>query len=781
MLNSKTLLWRAVWLTPTLVGGSLGCVITAQAETSPALSSARSLQQGFVLERSQRNLPSTPAVIPAQEFRLPSRPLVSQIGAPATPQPGGTPATPKSDSTPPPASTPTSPASEGVPTTPTPAPPAAETPQPQPSPSPTPAQPAPTTGDRPAEPKVLIGEIKIEGLEGNAEAQKLTDAAYAAIKSEPGTSVSRSDLEADLNAIYATGYFSTARVTPSDTPLGVRLTFTLEANPPLQKVQLDGSQVLPESVVQESFKEQYGRVLNLNDLQASIKKIEKWYKDNGYVLAQVAGASRISPDGTVTLRVTEGKIADITVRFLDKEGNPTNDKGQPVKGRTRPYIILREMSLKPGDVFRKEEAEASLQRVFNLGLFSDVKLSLDPAPADPADVVMVVNVAETSVGSVSAGIGYAGNTGVFGSVNLQDKNFAGRNQQLGIQATIGTQTTLGEINFSDPWIRNDPYRTSFNSSLYVARDVNPVYYNYNTDISIGVPVLGEPGNTQNLIYRRYGGFIQWVRPLSKNVFKPAPWTLTFAITAAQVEPTGASDGRTYARSSPQPGNPDGICLTYTCTSSDFLVGVRLGLINNRLNDNQTPTKGHSFNISTEQYLPFGKNGRTINWNRVRASYSRYFPVKWLKFTKGCRQKDPSAKDCPQTLAFNIQGGTNFGTLPPYEAFCLGGINSVRGSAECALGSGRSYLISTLEYRFPVIALFSGTLFVDYGTTLGSQSGVLGKPGELLDKPGSGFGVGAGVIVNTPVGPLRLEYAYGSRNGPEGTGGGRFGFSIGYKF
>lgn len=272
-----------------------------------------------------------------------------------------------------------------------------------------------------------------------------------------------------------------------------------------------------------------------------------------------------------------------------------------------------------------------------------------------------------------------------------------------------------------------------------------------------------------------------MRPLSKNVFKPAPWTATFAITASQVEPVGSADGRTYARSSPQPGNPDGICLTFTCTSSDLLVGVRLGLINNRLNDNQTPTKGHSFNISTEQYLPFGKNGRTINWNRVRASYSRYFPVNWLKFTKGCRQKDPSAKDCPQTLAFNIQGGTNFGTLPPYEAFCLGGINSVRGSAECALGTGRSYMISTLEYRFPVIALFSGTLFVDYGTVLGSQSGVPGNPGELLDKPGSGFGAGVGVIVNTPVGPLRLEYAYGNRNGPEGTGGGRFGFSIGYKF
>jgi outer membrane protein insertion porin family len=66
--------------------------------------------------------------------------------------------------------------------------------------------------------------------------------------------------------------------------------------------------------------------------------------------------------------------------------------------------------------------------------------------------------------------------------------------------------------------------------------------------------------------------------------------------------------------------------------------------------------------------------------------------------------------------------------------------------------------------------------VDAGSALGSQDAVPGKPGELLLKPGSGFSVGTGVILTTPVGPLRLEVA--SR---DWTGEYRFNVGVGFKF
>ena len=79
-------------------------------------------------------------------------------------------------------------------------------------------------------------------------------------------------------------------------------------------------------------------------------------------------------------------------------------------------------------------------------------------------------------------------------------------------------------------------------------------------------------------------------------------------------------------------------------------------------------------------------------------------------------------------------------------------------------------------RFPLISIFAGELFVDAGTDFGSQSSVPGKPGQLLKKPGSGFSVGTGVIVTTPVGPLRLEVA-----SQDFTGEWRFNLGVGWKF
>lgn len=53
----------------------------------------------------------------------------------------------------------------------------------------------------------------------------------------------------------------------------------------------------------------------------------------------------------------------------------------------------------------------------------------------------------------------------------------------------------------------------------------------------------------------------------------------------------------------------------------------------------------------------------------------------------------------------------------------------------------------------------GTLFFDYGSDLDSGVQVLGDPAGARGKPGSGYGYGAGIRVDSPVGPLRLEYAF----------------------
>jgi outer membrane protein insertion porin family len=93
-----------------------------------------------------------------------------------------------------------------------------------------------------------------------------------------------------------------------------------------------------------------------------------------------------------------------------------------------------------------------------------------------------------------------------------------------------------------------------------------------------------------------------------------------------------------------------------------------------------------------------------------------------------------------------------------------------------LGVGKSFGEATVEYRFPIFSIISGEMFIDAGSTFGSQANVPGNPGTLLKKPGQGVSPGVGVIVSTPVGPLRLEVA--SQNFTQNW---RFNLGVGWKF
>ena len=217
-----------------------------------------------------------------------------------------------------------------------------------------------------------------------------------------------------------------------------------------------------------------------------------------------------------------------------------------------------------------------------------------------------------------------------------------------------------------------------------------------------------------------------------------------------------------------------ICVAYNCSKENTLVSFKSAVTYNNLDNSRNPTSGDYLNIGSEQFISLGENSPTFN--RTRVSYSRFYPVNWLKFHKGCRPKPGEKSDCSQSIGFQAKIGTIIGDLPPYEAFCLGGASSVRGWNSCDLGVARNFGEATGEYRFPIWRLVSGVLFVDAGSDFGSQSNVPGKPGKILEKPGSGFSVGPGAVINTPVGPIRIEAAT-----QDFSGNWRYNIGIGWKF
>jgi outer membrane protein insertion porin family len=290
-------------------------------------------------------------------------------------------------------------------------------------------------------------------------------------------------------------------------------------------------------------------------------------------------------------------------------------------------------------------------------------------------------------------------------------------------------------------------------------------------------------NGNSVVLQRAGGNLQFVRPLNGgNPYKRVPWSVVLGLSAQQVRPidfSGASQpygvaSNNFNRNGGEVPVDSVICVAFNCATSNNLVAVRAAATMNTLDDPRNPTRGNFLSLGTEQFFSVGPDSPTFN--RLRASFTHFIPVRWLKLYKGCRPRAGETEDCRQALAFQASAGTNIGSLPTYEAFCVGGGNSVRGYYDCDLGVGRSFGEATIEYRFPIFSIISGELFIDGGTTFGSQVNVPGNPGGLLLKPGEGFSVGTGLIVTTPVGPLRLEVA-----SQDFTGDWRFNLGVGWKF
>ena len=524
--------------------------------------------------------------------------------------------------------------------------------------------------------------------------------------------------------------------------------------------------VLPPSVVQNSFRQQYGRILNLRSFEAGIKNLNKWYQDNGYVLAQVVGAPQVAPDGNVTLQVAEGVISDIQVRFRNKKGEETNANGKPYKGHTRKYIVTRELELRPGKVFNRNTVQSDLQRVYRLGIFEDAQVALNPAPQDPRQVVVVLNVNEKSNGSIAAGGGIGSASGLFGTVSYQQQNFNGRNQILGAEVEVGTRSyLLFNLRFTDPWIAGDPYRTSYTAEIFDRQVISLVFDGKGRR---GRNIYLSNGDRPRV--QRLGTSIDFTRPLSKNPFKAAEWIASVGFRYQRVSirdgnnrvrrtdnPNVNNDGNPIPNSNIPPNN-----LSFSGTGQDDLLTFQAGAIRDHRNDPLTPTSGSFLRLGVEQSVPVGLG--SILLNRVRGSYSKYFPVNFTHFKKG-----------PQTLAFNLQAGTIIGDLPPYEAFALGGIDSVRGYNEGDVGSGRSFVQGTAEYRFPLFSIVGGALFFDAASDLGTGKTVPGNPAGVRGKKGSGFSYGFGVRVRSPLGAIRIDYGFTDE------GRSRIEFGIGERF
>ncbi len=586
----------------------------------------------------------------------------------------------------------------------------------------------PASGGRPAAPPapshhdfaLTATSVRVVGV-----GDELHQIALNTVGTQRGGVTSEHQLAADVQALLETGLFTRAQVAKAANDQGLDVVYQVE---PVvaRSLQLQNARVLTPDVAHQAFQAQLGQPASPQAVRQGIAAVEQWYDDQGYPLARVTDA-RLQPDGTLHVAVAEGQLRSVAVRFFDEDGQPTT-------GRSHPDFLQQQLTLQPGAVFSVAAAQVDLRRIYDLGLFQVATIDLQ---GDGQHTDLTYQLRELPARGVNLGGGYSESTGIFGTVSYNDRNLGGIGQHLDLNLQAGRRDLQFDGQFRNPYRASNPGTPGYSVGAFRQRTTAG---NLGSDVRLANGDRPQEG--------RFGGNLTLERPLSED------WEAALGLNVSRVS---LRDQAGNLAPVDRYGNP----LSFSDTGLDDLVTVGARLASDQRDNPRDPTQGSLLRLSSEQSVPVG-SGHILN-NRLNASYSQFVPTNLL------------GQDRPEVLAVNVQTGTTVGDLPPYQAFYLGGGDSVRGYNFSEIGGGRSYALASAEYRVPIASTpLTGVLFADFGTDLGSTAPVQGDNGEEL-RQGSGFGYGAGLRLDSPVGMIRADLGFSDR------GNTRLHFGLGHRF
>ncbi|MBE9012735.1 BamA/TamA family outer membrane protein, partial [Pseudanabaenaceae cyanobacterium LEGE 13415] len=502
----------------------------------------------------------------------------------------------------------------------------------------TPSRPVPVRPPQPQTPADLVltaTDVQIVGA--SPELQALV---RDRIQTQPGGNVSTPQLQRDIATILETGLFSTATFTTRTNPNGLSVTFQVQPTT-VRSLNLVNAQALTPAIANQFFQSQFGAPVSPTAINASIRQINDWYRQNGFNLARVIGVIP-NREGVLTVEVAEGTIGNIQIRFTDEQGRLTTDKGEPIRGRTREDFLRNQIQLKPGQIFQEAAAREDLQRILQTGLFTNGRISLE---GDARRTTVVYNLTEARSRAFNVSGGINSDLGVFGTLNYSDNNFNGVGQQLGGNISVGTRDVQFDGRFVSPYRATEPDKLGYSFSGFRRRGISRVFDNDASELL----------NGDRVREGRFGGTVAVNRPIADG------WDGTLGLNYTRIS-LRDGDG-TIARR-----DRNGAPLSFSGTGIDDLTTVNFTAVRDQRNNPADPSSGSILTLTTEQSIPIGSG--SILSNRLQANYSQYIPVNFFNLERTQQQ--------PEVLALNIQAGTTIGDLPPYNAYTLGGPNSVRG-------------------------------------------------------------------------------------------------------
>lgn len=563
---------------------------------------------------------------------------------------------------------------------------------------------------------LTVTKVTFEGNK-HEEAAALNDA----LKMIAGTKFTRAGLQDDIRSLYETGWFYDVIPTFTRVPEGVQVVYHVAENPILTELEVEGNTKISTNDIKKAMDLKVGQVVNARDVNIGARKVENMYAEQGYILAKV-GDVRMLPDGHLILEVAEGVIEDYRVK-----GNT----------KTKDYVVIREMRMKKGDPFNAKLARRSMQKIYNLGYFEDVNIRLNPGQM-PNTVSVEISVVEQSTGTFGIGAGYSDADGFLGMVSIGDKNFRGTGDSINARWEFGgddeTNTNF-EVSYIKPWI--DDKETTAGFTFY---NMTNEYADYDRDAD----------EIARYYKKRIGEEISFSR-VTDNEF------ITNQITLKN-------------RDDKYKGKVDGYDSNQYFDGVDDGVDLGEEVAHERRKKNFGTTRSITFAriLDTRDNIYDPREGKRTTYSVEWASFGGDFTFE--KYQADYRYYYRVGKN--NVWALNLGIGYANGDMPLSQRFAVGGSEFLRGYKDDQF-KGNSMLKGSLEFRYPILKQVQGVTFTDAGYAWSKD-----YDENDFDLSDLKYTVGLGLRINSPLGPIRLDYGYRLDGSDRG---GRFHFSFGGQF
>lgn len=499
-------------------------------------------------------------------------------------------------------------------------------------------------------------------------------------------------------------------------------------------ITVEGALAFPAEDLLKRIKMKSGDAFDYEKMKEDLENIRMFYYDKGYMNAEVDLEHRYDAAADrMNLVYNIQAHEEIYVGMVNIVGNE----------KTKDKVIRRDIKVYPGEKYDGAKLRRSKERIYNLGYFEDVYF--ETVPTDTPNVKdLNVTVKETKTGEFTFGGGYSSIDAFLGFVQVRQKNFdlldfptfTGAGQDLTIRAELGSARSNYFLSWTDPWIFDYPYLFGFDLYREEHNRFGQSGYGYDET--------------------RTGGSLR----LGKEIIEDLNSGLIYNLEEVKISniPDDASEALRKEQ------------------GSNWISRATLSFNYDKRDNKYSPSRGYVVDLSLQD--AGGWLGADKDFWKTWLAGSYFHSV-------------------IEGVVIEVKGAMgvvdNYGKsdeVPIYERYFAGGATTIRGYEERAVGprdsgsntalGGEAIVLGTTELTFPIFKnLLKGAVFYDVGNVWADMGDIFTT--KSGDTGGYKQGVGIGVRVKTPIGPIKLDYGYPLDKNYDDEKNGQFYFSVSHGF